>query len=132
LAGEAMSLTSTQIGLLAEDLVVNAILIASAGRFAPFRPVADDYGIDVLLYDKITGRAIPLQVKARTKTVKARGGMKRGNIVHFGVRKVALRDKGQTQLLAVLLDEAMVAIRTLWLLLYLLSSKLEVSGKKVS
>jgi hypothetical protein len=42
--------------------------------------------------------------------------MKRGNIVHFGVRKVALRDKGQTQLLAVLLDEAMVAIRTLWLL----------------
>jgi hypothetical protein len=111
-----MTLTSTQVGLLAENLVINAVLIASAGRIVPFRPVADDYGIDLLLYDKITGRALPLQVKARTRTLKKKSGTERGNIVHFGVRKVALRDKGQTRLLAVLLDEGMTTIRALWLM----------------
>jgi hypothetical protein len=110
----AMSLTSTQVGVLAENLVINGILIASAGRLVPFRPVADDYGVDLLLYDKISGRALPVQVKARTKTLKKKGGMERGNVVHFGVRKVALREKGRTRLLAALLDEEMTTIRALW------------------
>ena len=61
-----MALTSTQVGLVAENLVINALLKASSGRLVPFRPVADDYGIDLLLYDKVTGRVLPLQVKART------------------------------------------------------------------
>lgn len=69
-----VSLTSTQVGLLAENLVTNALLIAFDGRLAPFRPVADDYGIDLLVYDKATGRSLPLQVKARTKTLKKSGG----------------------------------------------------------
>lgn len=111
-----MSLTSTQIGLLAENIVINAILIASEGRLVPFRPIADDYGIDLLIYDKVSGCSFPLQVKARTRTLRKKGGTERGNVVHFGVRKVALRDRGQTQLLAVLLDEGMSRIRALWLM----------------
>jgi hypothetical protein len=108
--------TSTQIGLLAENLVINALIIASNGRFAPFRPVADDDGIDLLLYDKVTGRVLPLQVKARTKTLKKRGSSDRGNIVHFQVREVSLRNKGYTRLLAVLLDEGATAIESAWLI----------------
>jgi hypothetical protein len=108
--------SSTQIGLLAENLVVNSLIVESAGRFVPFRPLADDYGIDVLIFDKQTGRALPLQVKGRTKTLKKGGTGLRGDIVHFHVRKVALRDKGSTRLLAVLLDEEMTGILKAWLI----------------
>lgn len=111
-----MPLTSTQIGLVAENLVTNKLVIASDGRFVPFKPVADDYGIDVLVYDKITGQALPLQIKARTKTLRKTGGSERGSIAHFGVRKVALHQKGQTRLLAVLLDEPMTTVRCLWVI----------------
>ena len=110
------TLTSTQIGLLAENLVINTLLIESHGRFAPFRPVADDCGIDVLVYDKVSGRAIPLQLKGRTKTLKKAGHEERGDTVHFEVRKVALREKRHTQLLAVLLNEEMTRIETAWLI----------------
>jgi hypothetical protein len=108
--------TSTQLGLIAENLVINALILASHGRLAPFRPVADDEGIDLLLYDKGTGRVLPLQVKARTRTLKKRGSSERGNIVHFQVREVALRQKGKTRLLAVLLDENVASITAAWLI----------------
>jgi len=111
-----MSITSTQTGLIAENLVINQLVIASGGQLIPFRPVADDYGIDLLVYDKITGRALPLQVKARTKTLKKSGSSERGNIVHFNVREVAIRQKGQTRLLAVLLDEEMTHVRCAWMM----------------
>jgi hypothetical protein len=115
-ATKKMRLTSTQIGLLAENLVINALLIVSGGRLVPFRPVADDYGIDLLLYDKTTGRALPLQVKARTKTLKRSGCEERGDVVHFEVREVALRNKGVTRLLGVLLNEEMTTITAAWLM----------------
>jgi hypothetical protein len=109
-------ITTTQIGLVAENLVTNKLVIASKGRLAPFRPVADDYGIDLLLYDKLTGRALPLQVKARTNTLKKSGRAERGKTVHFEIREVALRQKGITRLLAVLLDEEMTTIRCGWMI----------------
>ena len=109
-------LTSTQVGLLAENLVTNALLVESDGRFAPFRPVADDRGIDLLVYDKSSGRATPLQVKGRSKTLKKAGSEERGDTVHFEMRKAALREKEHTQLLAVLLDEAMTKVLVAWLI----------------
>ena len=37
-----MSLTSTQIGTLAENLIANELMIESSGRLSPFQPIADD------------------------------------------------------------------------------------------
>jgi hypothetical protein len=66
-------LSSTQIGVLAENLVANELMIESEGRLSPFQPIADDDGIDVLIYDKITGNALPVQIKARTNTINKPG-----------------------------------------------------------
>ena len=59
-------LSATQIGAIAENLVANELMIESKGRLSSFQPVADDDGINVLIYDKQTGRAVPIQIKTRT------------------------------------------------------------------
>jgi hypothetical protein len=58
---------------------------------SPFLPQADDDGIDLLIYDKESGRALPAQVKSRTVSLKKRGSEDRGNVVHFEVRRATYR-----------------------------------------
>lgn len=111
-----MALTSTQVGAIAENLVVNALVTASGGRIAPFRPFADDEGIDILAYDKKTGNALPIQVKARTVTLFKPGTKERGNLAHFEVRKVVLSRNKRSLLVAVLLTEDLQQIRHVWLI----------------
>lgn len=86
--------TSTQIGSIAENLVANALMVASHGRLSPFWPVADDDGIDLLIYDKESGRALPAQVKSRTVALKRRGSAKSGEVVfsRCAKRPTALTD----------------------------------------
>ena len=124
---EVLKPTSTQIGAIAENLVVNALVLRSRGRFAPFSPFADGEGIDVLVYDKVTGSVIPLQVKARTVALKKRKSEDRGNIVHFEVREVAMRKNRRTYLLAVLLGQQATIIDTAWLIPL---AKLEAIARK--
>ena len=111
-----MELSSTQIGTLAENLVANELMIESGGRLSPFQPVADDDGIDILIYDKITGKALPMQIKARTNTINKRGKQERGNTVHFEIRKATLKKERKALLLCVLLDGTMRATERAWLL----------------
>ncbi len=108
--------SSTQIGAIAENLVANALILDSNGNLAPFRPIADDEGIDLLVYHKPSGRVLPLQVKARTVTLKRPRSQRRGNTVHFEVRKVVVARNHRTYLLAVLLGEAATRIEAAWLL----------------
>ena len=54
------SLTSTQIGAIGEAIVAAELTLASGGRLAPFKPFADDDGIDLLIYDKVTKRALKI------------------------------------------------------------------------
>jgi hypothetical protein len=108
--------SSTQIGAVAENLVANALIVASKGALAPFAPIADDEGIDLLAYHKPSGRVLPLQVKARTVTLKRSGKQERGNLVHFEIRKVVLARNRRTYLLAVLLDQGATHIESSWLL----------------
>lgn len=110
-----MQVTSTQIGAIAENLISNALIVESDGRFSPFSPMADDDGIDLLVYDKTTGRAVPLQVKSRRRTLRAKKGG-RGNIVHFEVRRTVLKDDRYSYLLAVLLSDLMTGIDRAWLI----------------
>ena len=111
-----MKLSSTQIGSISENLVANELMIESGGRLSPFQPVADDDGIDVLIYDKRTGRALPLQIKSRTSTIKKRNSEERGNMVHFEVRKATLRSERHGCLLCVLLSDDLRATERSWLI----------------
>jgi hypothetical protein len=109
-------LTSTQIGAIAENLVANELMIESKGRLTPFQPIADDDGLDVLIYDKVTGKAVPIQIKARTNTLKKKGSIERGNVVHFEVRKSTYRNDRHAFLLCVLLSPDLRATERAWLL----------------
>ena len=68
-------------------------------------PVTDDpvnpYGIDLLIYDKVTKRALPLQIKNRAKFDNAKA-----QTVQFDVRKSTFSERGGSHLLAVLLDKS--------------------------
>lgn len=57
--------TSTQKGAIGELIVSAGILDASNGRLSPFKPVADDDGLDLLVLNKATRRIVPLQIKCR-------------------------------------------------------------------
>lgn len=108
--------STVQIGAIAENLVANALIVGSSGRLSPFRPVADDGGIDVLVYDKDTGRALPVQVKARTVTLIKRGGGRRGDLTHFEIRKKAVPPGPHAYLVAVLLDPSASRIEHAWVI----------------
>lgn len=109
-------LSSTQIGAIAENLIANELMIESNGRLSPFQPIADDDGLDVLIYDKVTGRAVPIQIKARTKTLKKKDSDERGNIVHFEVKKSTHRDDRHALLLCVLLAPDLRSTERAWLM----------------
>ncbi|EJA3099286.1 TPA: DUF4365 domain-containing protein [Vibrio parahaemolyticus] len=111
-----MKLTSTQIGALAENVVANELMIESGGRLSPFQPIADDDGIDLLVYDKVTGNALPIQVKARTNTINKSGKQERSNIVHFEVRKATFNDTRSAILLCVLLNQDLRSSERTWLM----------------
>lgn len=109
-------LTATQKGAIGENVVVSALLRESGGRLSPFYSIADDDGIDLLIYDKETGVAIPIQVKSRTTTLNKPGTAKPGNGVHFEVRTAALREFDDAHLVAVLMNGDMNDIRRSWLI----------------
>ena len=44
---------------IGENLLINAVMKASEGRLTPFQPLADDDGLDVLFFDKLT---VPITV----------------------------------------------------------------------
>jgi len=111
-----MSLTSTQIGAIGENLLVNAVMMASGGRLTAFQPVADDDGLDVLFFDKLSGSSIALQLKCRTVTLFKRGTKERGNGVHFEVRKSTFKEARRAYLVAGLLNEDLTHFLTMWLI----------------
>ena len=100
-------LTSTQIGAIGESLVATGLMAASGGRLAPFKPIADDDGIDLLLFDKLTGKAVPLQVKSRTGFDDAKA-----ETVQFDVQQSTFAERGHS-LLALLNG---TAVRKVWLI----------------
>lgn len=57
-------LSSTQRGKIAELHVATALMSQSGGRLSPLEPISEDHGIDLVVLDKVTGRALPIQVKS--------------------------------------------------------------------
>lgn len=116
MTSDSTQLSSTQIGAIAELLVANTLMVHSRGRLSPFRPVADDDGIDLLIYDKLTGRALPAQVKSRTVALKRPGTDVRGNTVHFELRKATFRSDRYACCLLLLLANDISCIERSWVI----------------
>lgn len=111
-----MPLSSTQIGAIGENLLVNAVMKASDGRLSPFQPLADDDGLDVLFFDKLTGGSAAIQLKCRTVTQFKRGTQERGNGTHFEVRRATFSEARRSYLVAALLDAELTRFRMAWLI----------------
>jgi len=111
-----MPLSSTQIGAIGENLLVNAVMNASDGRLSPFQPLADDDGLDVLFFDKLTGKSVAIQLKCRTVALKKRGSEERGKRIHFEIRKSTFSDARRSFLVAALFNEDFTQFVTTWFL----------------
>jgi hypothetical protein len=111
---EMIALTSTQIGVIGENLLVNAVMKASNGRLSPFQPLADDDGLDVLFYDKLTGNSVALQLKCRTVTLFKPGTKVRGGNVHFEVRKSTMNEARKAYLVAALFNDDLSQFVATW------------------
>lgn len=105
MARDIGKVTTTQIGTIGENLVATQLILESNGRLSPFEPIADDTGIDLLVYDKRTGYTVPLQVKTRTKTIK-----RYPKIVHFEIRRATFKSKQDAFILAILFHPRTSAI----------------------
>ena len=104
-------LTPTQIGAVGVSIVAARLIASSEGRLCPFLPVADDGGVDLLIFDKKTRHAVPVQVKTRTVELK-----RFPNLVHFQVRKKTFSETPGTVVVAMLFDWNKQQPRAMWLL----------------
>jgi hypothetical protein len=102
-------LTSTQKGKVTEQLVASALLIASNGRLAPFVPLADDHGLDLIVLDKKTRRMIAIQVKSAIAN-ESRG------TVQFDVRKQTFSVTKGEYLMLVVFEPERMALAASWLI----------------
>jgi hypothetical protein len=102
-------LTSTQKGSITEYAVATALMLGSDGRLSAFAPLADDHGVDLIVFDKRTGAMLPVQVKSWTREPGPNG------TVQFDVQKTTFDGNGASVLIAVLFDAADAAIRMSWL-----------------
>ena len=64
-------LAATQIGAVAQNIVASRIILPPHGRLSPFLHVADDGGVDLLIFSKESRRAIPVQVKCCVASTRA-------------------------------------------------------------
>lgn len=108
-AGGTPGLTSTQKGAIGESVVTTGLLLASKGQLSPYRPVADDDGIDLLLVDKLSRDIVQLQVKARTGVDNAEA-----ETVQFDVRLNTFAQGTRGYLLGIQLDGS--TVRKAWLI----------------
>jgi hypothetical protein len=103
-----MPLSAIQKGKVAEMVVGAAIMHASSGRLTPFVPLADDNGLDLILFDKVSGMTTPVQVKARFAVAP-------WNVCEFNIRATACKAHYNGYLLAVHIDPKSMALEVAWL-----------------
>ena len=105
------AMTMTQVGTIGEMTVAAQLMLGSGGRFSPFLPFADDDGIDLIVYDKVTGTSLPVQVKARTSAK-----LGKSDTILFDVRRKTFSEHPGSFLLAILLDLDKGKIDRAWLI----------------
>ncbi len=121
-------MTQTQIGTIGEVTAAAQLMLASDGRLSPFLPFADDDGIDLIVYDKVTGISLPVQVKARTSAK-----LGKSDTVVFDVRRKTFSEHAESFPLAILLNMTGGLILRAWLIpMSELSTVARVKAEKLS
>lgn len=104
-------LTSSQRGKIAELHVATALMAQSGGRLSPFEPLSDDHGVDLVVVDKVSGNALPIQVKswflAPERPVKT---------VQFDLQKSTYTIDGRGAAICALMDPDTLAIIMSWMI----------------
>lgn len=109
--GLRQNLTSTQRGKIAELHVATALMSQSGGRLSPFEPMSDDHGIDLVVLDKISGRALPIQVKSWLLDPE-----KPVRTVQFDVQKTTYGEGKSGAVICVVMEIETLAIETSWMI----------------
>ena len=122
----AQKLSSTQIGAIGENILVNTVMKSSKGRLSAFKPAADDDGLDVLFFDKQTGKSVAIQFKCRAATDRNGYSKLRGHTAQFDVRKATIKEARRAYLVAALLNEDMTDFVCAW---FISMKKLQEVGK---
>lgn len=104
-------ITEVQKGVIGENLISNWLMVGSNGRLCPFRPIADDVGIDIIVYDRITRNTIALQVKTRILSDKPKRNTKQ-----FNLGTSTFESHPNFYLLSLVLNIDMVSPRCMWLI----------------
>lgn len=86
-------------------------MLLSDGRLSPFLPLADDDGLDLIVFDKETGASLPIQVKARTTMTLLKNGT-----IQFDLRAKTYSDRKNGYMLAILFDTKDAQIDNSWLI----------------
>jgi hypothetical protein len=111
---KTLKLSSTQIGTIGENILANSVMKSSKGRLSAFKPVADDDGLDVLFFDKQTGKSIAIQFKSRAVTDARSYSKLRGHTAQFNVRLATINKARRAYLVAALLNEDMTEFVYTW------------------
>jgi len=109
-----LSVSDTQKGAIAENLIANWLMIGSSGRLSPYKPLADDGGIDLLVYDRQTKRTLLLQVKCRTRTNSMTNADRK--TVRLNLRTATFQDQDNFYVAGVLLSSDLHSPEALWLI----------------
>lgn len=104
------NLSSTQRGKIAELHVATALMSQSGGQLSPFEPMSDDHGIDLLVFDKLTGQSLPIQVKSWMLIPE-----KQTKTVQFDVQKSTFATENPGILVCVLMDAQTLSIAMAWM-----------------
>ena len=103
--------STTQRGMVSEQIVSSQLMLASNGRLSPYAPVADDDGVDFLIKDKLSRAVVELQVKAAFVPRSNAPGT-----AQFDIRKRTFNEMSGGFILAVMIDPSNGAFWCGWLI----------------
>jgi hypothetical protein len=124
----ATLVAAEQKGSIGEAIVGVHLMIASSGRLAPYRPLADDHGTDLLVADKVSRGVMHIQVKASYASEA-----QPPTTTQFDVQTTTVRASAGSYLLAAMIDPGNGALWRAWLIPSTdLRSASKVSAAKLS
>lgn len=107
---DTQSPSTSQLGAVAESVILTRLMTSSRGRLSCFRPVVDIDGIDVMVMDRETHRTLGLQVKSWTYQDD-----RRPRTVQFDVGVGSWKPSPRLYVLSIVLDGASLQPEACWL-----------------
>ena len=106
-----MALTSVQKGNVIESQIATLLMLISDGELAPYRPLVDDDGIDLIVGARGGLETVFMQIKSRFIT-----NARYKNRLDFSVKQNTLSSSRRMLVLCVYYDQLDGRIDTMWLI----------------